>query len=148
MKRLLYCLFLFLGLSSCNKDDDKIDSPYTEEQKEVLSIFHGKFKTDDNTRTMEFLEVYDMPKEISVSVFPEVSYNDKIFGKIKTSWTSFEDTYYFSLSKDAKYMYTYDIVDNGNVSSRDKIPLKIINENEFNLYPLTIVNPHKYIRIE
>ena len=45
-------------------------------------------------------------------------------------------------------MYSYDIVDNENVSSRDKVPLKIINENEFNLYPLTIVNPYKYKRIE
>lgn len=97
---------------------------------------------------MEFLEVYDIPRKISVLGLLENGYDDKIFGKIRTSWASFEDTYYFSLSRDAKYMYTYDIVDNENVSSRDKVPLKIINENEFNLYPLTIVNPYKYKRIE
>lgn len=137
-------LFLF---STCGEDED-IKEYYTEEQKAVLDVFHGKFQTDDNSRTMEFLEVYDIPRKISVSGLLENGYDDKIFGKIRTSWASFEDTYYFSLSRDAKYMYTYDIVDNENVSSRDKVPLKIINENEFNLYPLTIVNPYKYKRIE
>lgn len=125
-----YLAFVLLFLFSACSEDEDIKEYYTEEQKAVLDVFHGKFQTDDNSRTMEFLEVYDMPKEISVSELLENTYNEKVFGRIKTSWASFEETHYFSLSKDAFYMYTYKIYDNGNIGSRDKTPLKIINENE------------------
>ncbi|MBT9873784.1 hypothetical protein GPL06_13370 [Bacteroides salyersiae] len=143
-----YLAFVLLFLFSACGEDEDIKEYYTEEQKAALNVFHGKFQAEDYDRAIEFLEVYDTPKEIPVSTFFESSYNEKMFGKMKTSWASSEDTYYFSLSRDAFYMYTYKIYDNGNIGGRDKTPLIIINENEFNLYPLTIVNPERYKRIE
>lgn len=143
-----YLAFVLLFLFSACSEDEDIKEYYTEEQKAALNVFHGKFQADDNSRIMEFLEVYDVPRKISVPGLLENSSDEEMFGKIRILWANLEDTYYFSLSKDAQYMYTYTIFDNDNIGSRDKTPLKIISENEFNLYPLTIANPYKYKRVE
>lgn len=54
---------------------------YTEDQKAVLDVFHGKFQTDDNSRTMEFLEVYDIHRKFQFQACLKMAMMIKYLGR-------------------------------------------------------------------
>lgn len=154
MKKWVLCIIALFSLVSCNKDDNVELNGYSKEEKEVLNILQGKWRSENDP----------YPEELSFTLFgSSVSKNGEAstvmyfhgnvirkFLYLNKDWETWNMYFYVNISK--REIGMYGINEDGTFSIvQTKIyDYKIIDNNMIQLHDksLSWTNTYKYKRIE
>lgn len=156
MKKWVLCVIALFSLVSCNKDDNVELNGYSKEEKEVLNILQGKWRSEN--------DLY--PEELSFTLFgSSVRKNGEastvlyfhgnviqkvLFKYLNKGWETLNMYFYVDTTKREIVMYGINEDGTFSIAQRTIYDYIIIDNNVIQLHDkaLSLTNTYKYKRIE